>query len=76
MSTTNENGGWLLAGLTSLNGLIPSWINRDQTRLKPGKPPSNLSDFTYLLDSDGGGGLCFQTLYEQEQPPQDKPKQK
>jgi len=35
-----------------------------------GPPPSasnNMSDFTFLLDSEGGGGLCFQTLYEQQQ---------
>lgn len=32
-------------------------------------PPSsgklNLSDTTFLLDSEGGGGLCFQALHEE-----------
>ena len=35
---------------------------------KTGPPPNhfNKSDLTFLLDSEGGGGLCFQALCEQE----------
>ena len=42
---------------------VQSWFCNTNTG-----PPNNLnkSDLTFLLDSEGGGGLCFQALCEQE----------
>ena len=42
---------------------VQSWI-----KLTAGPPNNeiNKSDLTFLLDSEGGGGFCFQALNEQE----------
>ena len=33
-----------------------------------GAPVTNKSDVTFLLDMEGGGGLCFQPLLEESEP--------
>ena len=42
---------------------VQSWF-----RITAGPPNNdiNKSDLTFLLDSEGGGGFCFQALNEQE----------
>jgi hypothetical protein len=60
-----------VVGLTHMmwNWLLPSINNPPSKTVKTGSGGSpdkiDLSDLTYLIDLDGGAGLCFHSIYEE-----------